>query len=253
MDQKNTIVKCKAHPDCLFNYNGVCDNYVINIGTDGKCEEYVETASEEDMKNGVIGKYKELTLKERKVCHPDCIHFYDSDPMVGPICLFKHPEPLKDFYEGMPCNYYHSTNYARGQRAKCNVYDDACDISFLKEDLEKIQQTLEQKSIPCIMKVAEFNKPNKNQSAISDWDYAATPDICKTCKKVVYGQPCKWKDVAYGVWTCYEIDESIKKAGALNECWWCDFFNAEKRRCKQKHPDIDKYGCHSVQSTGGNR
>lgn len=43
MEQKNTIVKCKAHPDCLFNHNGVCDNYVINIGADGKCQEYVET------------------------------------------------------------------------------------------------------------------------------------------------------------------------------------------------------------------
>lgn len=43
MDQKNTIVKCKAHPNCLFNHNGVCDNYVINIGADGKCECYVET------------------------------------------------------------------------------------------------------------------------------------------------------------------------------------------------------------------
>ena len=43
MDQKNTIVKCKTHPNCLFNYNGVCDNYVINISADGKCESYVET------------------------------------------------------------------------------------------------------------------------------------------------------------------------------------------------------------------
>ena len=43
MDQKNTIVKCKVHPNCLFNHNGVCDNYVINIGADGKCESYVET------------------------------------------------------------------------------------------------------------------------------------------------------------------------------------------------------------------
>ena len=49
MDQKNTIVKCKAHPNCLFNYNGICDNYVINIGADGKCESYIETASEEEI------------------------------------------------------------------------------------------------------------------------------------------------------------------------------------------------------------
>lgn len=51
MDQKNIIVKCKAHPDCLFNHNKVCDNYVINIGADGKCECYIETVSEEQIQN----------------------------------------------------------------------------------------------------------------------------------------------------------------------------------------------------------
>lgn len=49
MDQKNTIVKCKAHPNCLFNYNGVCDNYVINISADGKCECYVETEGKKEL------------------------------------------------------------------------------------------------------------------------------------------------------------------------------------------------------------
>lgn len=49
MEQKNTIVKCKAHPNCLFNYNGICDNYVINIGADEKCESYVETESKLDI------------------------------------------------------------------------------------------------------------------------------------------------------------------------------------------------------------
>ena len=43
MDQKNTIVKCTANPSCLFNHNGICDNYVITIGADGSCQEYVET------------------------------------------------------------------------------------------------------------------------------------------------------------------------------------------------------------------
>ena len=118
MDQKNTIIKCKAHPNCLFNYNGVCDNYVINIGADGKCECYVETEQ----------------LQQQKTCHPDCIHFDDSDPMVGPICLFKHPEPLKKFYEGMPCDYYHSINYTRGHRANGNFYEDGwVDPEIVKE------------------------------------------------------------------------------------------------------------------------
>ena len=43
MEQKNTIVKCTANPNCLFNHNGICDNYVITIGADGSCQEYVET------------------------------------------------------------------------------------------------------------------------------------------------------------------------------------------------------------------
>ena len=43
MDQKNTIVKCTANPNCLFNHNGICDNYVITIGADGSCQEYIET------------------------------------------------------------------------------------------------------------------------------------------------------------------------------------------------------------------
>ena len=98
MDQKNTIVKCRAHPNCLFNHNDICDNYIIAIGEDGKCDCYVEA---------------ELTIKETKRCYPDCIHFDDSDMFVGPICLFKHPEPLKEFYEGMPCKYYHKKRCQR--------------------------------------------------------------------------------------------------------------------------------------------
>ena len=45
MDQKNTIVKCAMHK-CLFNNCGTCDQYVITIGVDGKCEGYVETENE---------------------------------------------------------------------------------------------------------------------------------------------------------------------------------------------------------------
>lgn len=127
MDQKNTIVKCKAHPDCLFNHNGVCDNYVINISAGGKCECYVETEKKE---TSVADQYSFVEIKE----------------------------------------------YKQGQ--------------------------------PVTLKIAELNKPNKNQSVISDWDYEATPDICKTCKKVAYEQPCKYKNVANGVWVCYEEEKN---------------------------------------------
>ena len=94
MEQRNTIVKCHANPSCLFNYNGVCNNYVITIGADGSCQEYVET----DM----------IKTQNETTCHPDCIHFDMGDSMTGPVCLFNHPTPLKDFYEGMPCKYYYA-------------------------------------------------------------------------------------------------------------------------------------------------
>lgn len=136
MDQKNTIVKCKAHPDCLFNHNGVCDNYVINIDEDGKCESYVETENVYTPPSGQEILEYTIKLEQEKL---------------------------------------------RGQRAKCNFHDDMMDI----------------------------NDKHLGESAISDWDYAATPDICKTCKKVVYGQPCKYKDVTYGIWTCWEKKNEV--------------------------------------------
>jgi hypothetical protein len=87
MDQKNTIVKCKAHPDCLFNHNGVCDNYVINIGADGKCECYIETAR---VDNFGISEIKEIAIYE--------------PGSKEPLLTLKEPQ--------------------RGQRAKCNFYED---------------------------------------------------------------------------------------------------------------------------------
>lgn len=164
MDQKNTIVKCTANPNCLFNHNGICDNYVITIGADGSCQEYVETSSDE------------FQITETKRCHDDCIHFDDSDPFVGPICLFKHPEPLKNFYEGMPCDYYHK----RGHRTKCNVYDDTMDI-----DDKHLGEAVTVK-----MKIAEFDKPNKNKSTIKDVMPECDLPICDwSCKHALRSGP----------------------------------------------------------------
>ena len=154
MDQKNTIVKCNRSPKCLFEYNGVCDNYVINIGADGQCECYIETEP----------------IKEQKTCQDDCIHFDDSDPMVGPMCLFKHPEPLKEFYKDMPCDYYHK----RGQRAKCNVYSI----------------TRPNKPIQLKMTIAEFDKITKNKSTIKDVMPECDLPICNwSCKYALRDGP----------------------------------------------------------------
>ena len=88
MDQKNTIVKCNRSPKCLFEHNGVCDNYVINIGADGQCECYIETVSEEE----IIYENAKKMLKE-----------------VG-VTLIEPKGEVK-----------------RGQRAKCDFYEDTCD------------------------------------------------------------------------------------------------------------------------------
>lgn len=234
MDQKNTIVKCKAHPNCLFNHNGICDNYVINIGADGKCESYIETENEynppstQEIFEYTIKLEQEKLRDQRAKCNAI------NDTTVNLCSADCHNYDFKG--ASLYCQL--RQEYLGPERLM-----KPCDL-FVKAENDKVKVK---------MKVAEFNKPNKNLSVITDWDYASTPDICKTCKKVVYGHYCKYKDVTNGIWACYERDESIKRAGTLDVCWWCDFFNSEKRSCKHKDPDIDRCGCHSSQSTGGNR
>ena len=75
MDQKNTIVKCKAHPNCLFNHNGICDNYVINIGTDGKCEGYVETELEQKKIRGQRAKCNIIDDATFNLCSSACHNY----------------------------------------------------------------------------------------------------------------------------------------------------------------------------------
>lgn len=104
MDQKNTIVKCKAHPNCLFNHNGVCDNYVINIGADGSCQEYVETEN--------------VTI--RPVFCEHCGHYEDHG-------LLQNPCNKHECYRHRKDNACVDFVYIRGQRAKCSIYDDVYD------------------------------------------------------------------------------------------------------------------------------
>lgn len=159
MDQKNTIVKCKAHPNCLFNHNGVCDNYVINISADGKCEGYVETEN---------------------------VYTSPSAQEILEYTIKLEQEKL------------------RGQRAKCDFINDGVDQEIVDEVCKPFD--IKPSATATLIGITTDNWVEMcNQIKYpSDWDYAATPDICKTCKKVVYGQPCKWKDVTYGIWSCYE-------------------------------------------------
>ena len=100
MDQKNTIVKCKAHPDCLFNHNGVCDNYVINIGEDGKCECYVETCPEG------------INVTEEEVIYENAQRMLEK----ADVTLIEPKGEVK-----------------RGQRAKVNFIQDGVDQEIVNE------------------------------------------------------------------------------------------------------------------------
>lgn len=96
MDQKNTIVKCNRSPKCLFEHNGVCDNYVINIGADGQCACYIETAR---VDNFGISEIEEIAI-------------YKPDSKE-PLLTLKEPQ--------------------RGQRAKCNFIQDGVDQEIVNE------------------------------------------------------------------------------------------------------------------------
>lgn len=104
MEQKNTIVKCNCSPKCLFEHNGVCDNYVINIGADGQCECYVETARVDNFGIEEIAIYKPGSKE--------------------PLLILKEPQ--------------------RGQRAKSDFYEDTCDdketvIASIQDELLRHQ------------------------------------------------------------------------------------------------------------------
>ena len=113
MDQKNTIVKCNRSPKCLFEHNGVCDNYVINIGADGSCQEYIETAR---VDNFEISEVKEIAIYK--------------PGSKEPLLILKEPQ--------------------RGQRAKCNFYEDTCDLTFCKPNCSFC--TIKKDSYYCVLK-----------------------------------------------------------------------------------------------------
>lgn len=167
MDQKNTIVKCESN--CLFNYNGICDNYVINI-KDGKCASQVEC--EETEEEQIYNNAKKMLEKA-------------GVTIIDPICDAK-----------------------RGQRAKLGLIEDACD--------DKVTVT---------MKVAEFDKPNKNKSTIKDMDLHSV------------------------IQNAWGSEEYVRD----QMCWYCD--NGLYGECKfPAKPDLDRTGkCPRYKSTGGNR
>ena len=107
MDQKNTIVKCTANPSCLFNHNGICDNYVITIGADGSCQEYVETATENN------------ALLEGNPSCCECNYFADTGLLQCPCD--KHEQYV--YRKGPVCKDFKAK---RGQRVQWDFYEDVC-------------------------------------------------------------------------------------------------------------------------------
>jgi len=159
MDQKNTIVKCKAHPDCLFNHNGVCDNYVISIGKDYKCDCYVATATCQDCE----------FYEDKKLLQNQCTKDGSYYLRTAPTC--------DNFQERVK----------RGQRAKCNFYEDTCDDKIAVK-----------------MKIAELNKPNKNKSTIKE--------VMPECDLPVCDWSCRY---------------ALRSGPSFNPDLWCDKMKAK--------------------------
>lgn len=157
MDQKNTIVKCYANPNCLFNHNGICDNYVISIGADGSCQEYIET--------------EDITI--RPVFCEHCGHYEDHGLLQNPCNkheCYRHrkEDACVDFVS------------IRGQRAKCDFIEDIMDID--DKHLGK--------PVTIQMKIEELNKPNKNKSTIKDLVPECDLPVCDwSCKHALRSGP----------------------------------------------------------------
>ena len=139
MDQKNTIVKCRAHPNCLFNHNGVCDNYVINIGEDGKCEGYLETewverAIQDPARIGLalkeMSKWIEIERGQRAKCNfyedgwvdPEivkeaCPSFKMSDHLCDIKCVSAHYAEDGELYCALIQDFPE-------RPLRCSTYDD---------------------------------------------------------------------------------------------------------------------------------
>lgn len=97
MEQKNTIVKC-ARRNCLWNYHGTCDRYVIPISADGQCGAFVETAPiHEEIDLEALAEAEELYQGATEML-----------AQQGAIIIPTSSEPM------------------RGQREKCDFYEDGC-------------------------------------------------------------------------------------------------------------------------------
>lgn len=156
MDQKNTIVKCAKHK-CLFNHCGTCDQYVINIGADGSCQEYVET--------------EVVTI--RPVLCEHCGHYEDHGLLQNPCNKHK-------------CYRYRKENACidfiaiRGQRVKGNLLEDSMVDSKIVDEVCQ----------PFKMKIAELNKPNKNKSTIRNVVPECDLPVCDwSCKHALRSGP----------------------------------------------------------------
>jgi hypothetical protein len=100
MEQKNTIVKCARH-NCLWNYHGICDRYVIPISADGQCGAFVETApNQEEINADALAEAQELYQLATKMLARQGVTLIPS-----------------------------SSEPKRGQRAKCNFFEDMMDIN----------------------------------------------------------------------------------------------------------------------------
>lgn len=151
MEQKNTIVKCLRH-NCLWNHRGTCDQYVIPIDANGQCGAFVETAPiHEEIDLEALAEAEELYQCATEMLERQGVTLIPS-----------------------------SSESMRGQRAKCDFFEDMMDID----------DTHLGEVVTVEMKIAELNKPNKNKSTIKDVVPECDLPICDwSCKHALRSGP----------------------------------------------------------------
>lgn len=218
MEQKNTIVKCKAHPNCLFNHNGICDNYVINIGADGSCQEYVETESNEEFIELEGLNYQKVKFNRQlfQLC-AKCTHsLTPAEYEFSPACLFSEDASIR-----LTGNCPYASQRLRGQRAKCDFYEDGwADPEIVKEACQSFTSDMMDIDDKHLGEAVTVKIPDPK-----DMDIRFTIQNTQWNKEFLRDQMC----------------------------WYCDngFYGSCKLTAK---PSLDRSGkCPRYTSTGGNR
>lgn len=229
MDQKNTIVKCNA-TTCLYNYKGICDQYVVNLDMHGQCKDYCEcekTEAPAQLKSDLEYDEKPVYVTHNETADRTVIRFKNGS--------YIELNPTKE-------------EPKRGKRAELPMLADGVPQDIVDALLDENLIT------PDVAK--EITTGEESQTCVDCGHFDDTGLLQCWCKEIQQyshrkNNPCE----AFVERAKYNKEIKPHK-GKLNECWWCDYhvgLLGGKKKCQLLHPDIRDGKCYSIKSTGANQ